>query len=646
MHSPKLSYRAEIDGLRAIAVVIVILYHAEIVLFGRDWFEGGYIGVDIFFVISGYLITRIILSELQTSGSFSFLKFYERRARRILPMLFIVIFVSIPFAWHKLLPSELVEYSQSIIASLFFVSNFFFYFNTTEYGADSALLKPFLHTWSLGVEEQFYLVFPIISVFAFKYFRAYFLSIVVVLCLMSLQYAELMEVRNSDLNFYLPFSRFWELAVGSALAFRELNYRPSDSGIGERVLPVFGLYLVAYGALFFDSKTPHPSFHTIVPVLGVALIIGFASKNELIGRILGSKIFVWIGLISYSAYLWHFPIFALSRINKVPTNYDKFEWIFITLILSIFSYFLVEKPFRGDKVSAQKFMLITFIFSAVAIALATYAINQFDYKNVEDNSRSHYQSILDKGAFLEVWRDQAMREKHLTDFDQSDSKKVLIVGNSHGIDFFRALSSSSIFRGIDFGLISQNRNTDNYQISCFYNYLVEGLESCGEKGVIFDDLSEKFEKADLIVLKTRWQKEDLDVVGPIIDILKKKRKEILIVGNAFEQRNEIVIREFLLNEKRLPNEADLRVLKKEVFRTAQHKNVNEIDKELEKLAFDKGVSFLSTKNLFCDYVDESCEIFTADNYLILWDYGHLTTKGAVYLGGVISEKKWGIGVID
>ena len=127
MHLSKLSYRAEIDGLRAIAVVSVIFYHAQILLFGRDWFEGGFIGVDIFFVISGYLITRIILYELQENGSFSFLNFYERRARRILPMLFVVIFVSIPFAWQKLLPSAFVEYAESILASLFFISNYFFY---------------------------------------------------------------------------------------------------------------------------------------------------------------------------------------------------------------------------------------------------------------------------------------------------------------------------------------------------------------------------------------------------------------------------------------------------------------------------------------------------------------------------------------
>ena len=159
-----LSYRTEVDGLRAVAVASVILYHAQMVVFGSDWFEGGYIGVDVFFVISGYLITRIILSELYETGDFNFIKFYERRARRILPMLFVVIVVSVPFAWKKLLPIDFFEYAESVLASLLFSSNFFFYFSATEYGAGSALFKPLLHTWSLGVEEQFYIVFPILLV--------------------------------------------------------------------------------------------------------------------------------------------------------------------------------------------------------------------------------------------------------------------------------------------------------------------------------------------------------------------------------------------------------------------------------------------------------------------------------------------------
>ena len=373
-----MNYRAEIDGLRAIAVVSVILYHAKIVIFGRDWFEGGFIGVDIFFVISGYLITRIILTELEQTNTFSFIKFYERRARRILPMLFVVIFVSVPYAWQKLLPSDFVEYAESIFASLFFGSNFFFYFSTTEYGADSALLKPFLHTWSLSVEEQFYLVFPILAIVAFKYFRKHFLTILIGLSLLSLQFAELMEVRNADLNFYLPFTRFWELAVGSLLAYRELYYKPSNEGVAPKSLPMIGLYLIAYSILFFDSKTPHPSFVTLIPVVGVALIIGFGSKEDLVTKMLSIKPIVGIGLISYSLYLWHFPVMAFARIeNNSPTTYDKMEWIILTVALSVVSFFIVERPFRKQAIIGSRLFIwvVSIVASLLLIILTALSAN-------------------------------------------------------------------------------------------------------------------------------------------------------------------------------------------------------------------------------------------------------------------------------
>ena len=166
----KITYRPEIDGLRAVAVGAVILYHAQITMMNLQPFKGGFIGVDIFFVISGYLITSIILKELLTTGSFSFKYFYERRIRRILPALIFVMLVSLPFAWTYLLPSNLMDFSKSILYSLGFSSNFYFHYSEQLYGSESGLLKPFLHTWSLSVEEQFYIIFPLFLLIIFRYF--------------------------------------------------------------------------------------------------------------------------------------------------------------------------------------------------------------------------------------------------------------------------------------------------------------------------------------------------------------------------------------------------------------------------------------------------------------------------------------------
>lgn len=336
-----------------------MMYHAEFILFGRDWFEGGFFGVDIFFVISGYLISRIILSELTETGSFSFPNFYERRARRILPMLFAVIFVSFPFAWRWLMPIDFEEFCNSIIASVFFGSNFFFYFATTEYGADSSLLKPFLHTWSLGVEEQFYIVFPVLLLTCYTYCRNYILHFCVAAVLLSFTFAIHMGLRNSDLNFFLPMSRVWELLIGTLLAYREVKHGRRQESSPSQLLPIIGLALIVISVCVHSADLPHPGFKTLMPVIGVALIIWFSRQDDAVGKLLGSRLCVGIGLISYSAYLWHYPIFAFSRINNsAPDNYDKVGWVVLTIVMSIASYYWIEQPFRRRSFLRKRLLTI------------------------------------------------------------------------------------------------------------------------------------------------------------------------------------------------------------------------------------------------------------------------------------------------
>jgi len=456
-----LSYRPEIDGLRAIAVLSVIFYHAKIIISGRDWFEGGFIGVDIFFVISGYLITRIILSEVQTTGTFSFLNFYERRARRILPMLFVVIATAFTYGFFTLLPNEIRELSLSSLFSILFTSNFYFFEITTKYGAESSLLKPMLHTWSLGVEEQFYIVFPILAVVILNYFRKHFLTILIGLSLLSIQFAALMEVQNSDLNFYLPFSRFWELAVGSILAYRELHYKHSNNRFASKSLPIFGLYLIAYSILFFDSKTPHPSFHTLIPIIGVALIIGFASKDELVGKVLGSKPFVWVGLVSYSAYLWHFPIFAFSRIEQGSlSNYDKLELITGTAIISILGYFLIEKPFRKKIKAKSVIIVLTSVFTLLILVLSfvglfkdfekfwmDYSSNNkvVGYLMIKDTQTQWPYYLNNQCVFNLIKQPSYDVNERIASCRAKNDGVIYVVGDSHAINLFHMFGYSKKF---------------------------------------------------------------------------------------------------------------------------------------------------------------------------------------------------------
>ena len=338
----KINYRPEIDGLRSIAVVSVILYHAQIIINGHQPFKGGFIGVDIFFVISGYLITSIILKELLTTGSFSFKHFYERRVRRILPALLFVMLVSFIFAWIYLLPSSFVNFSKSVLYSIGFSSNFFFHFTETQYGAESSELIPLLHTWSLSVEEQYYILFPIVLLFIFKYLKRDLFYILILSFLSSLILANWLSGYAPNLNFYILPTRGWEIVAGSILAYFELTKgRETKYKILNLVLPSIGLILIAQYILFTDNNISHPSFKTLPPIIGVCLIIWFSNKDEIVTKILSTKLFVWVGLISYSLYLWHYPLFAFSRIADF-TNEDIikiYAWFSSFFIFNIFILF-------------------------------------------------------------------------------------------------------------------------------------------------------------------------------------------------------------------------------------------------------------------------------------------------------------------
>jgi peptidoglycan/LPS O-acetylase OafA/YrhL len=248
----KINYRPEIDGLRAIAVSAVILYHSKIPLFGIvNFFSGGFIGVDIFFVISGYLITLIILKELSINGSFSFKHFYEKRIRRIFPVLLFVMLVSFIFAWMYLLPKNFVDYSKSIIYSIFFISNIFFYNSGQEYDAENGLFIPFLHTWSLSVEEQFYILFPIILFLIFKFFQKYLIYFLVASFLISFVLSNWYSLNNPSISFYFIHTRMWELLAGSILAYFEIKKSYLNKNkVLRLILPTAGILLIIFPILF------------------------------------------------------------------------------------------------------------------------------------------------------------------------------------------------------------------------------------------------------------------------------------------------------------------------------------------------------------------------------------------------------------
>ncbi len=415
----KIFYRPEIDGLRGIAVISVLIYHLDIFIGDNKLLKGGFLGVDIFFVISGYLITSIIFKELLNKGTFSFKHFYERRIRRILPALILVMLFSFLLAYFYLPPEKMLHFTNSIFFSLIFTSNLYFWITATEYGALSAIEVPFLHTWSLSVEEQFYLFFPVFFFILFKYFRKYLFFILITVFFLSLIIAEYGSKNYPLFNFYILPTRVWELLLGSFIAYSEYLKRNSEilqstSKNGWRaycnylnlLLLHFGLFLLLFAIIFFDKELGHPSIKTLVPTLGTFLIIKFKNKNSIVIKILSSNVLVGIGLISYSLYLFHYPIIVFYNFSEFyDQNIINKIFLFIVIVfISVVSYFFIERPARDKKIKFKSILiclltLILILFFIIFLSFKTKGVinrtfpsiisnilSEFEYRKISQNS--------------------------------------------------------------------------------------------------------------------------------------------------------------------------------------------------------------------------------------------------------------------
>ena len=626
----KFIYRPEIDGLRAIAVGAVILYHAQITILGHQSFKGGFIGVDIFFVISGYLITSIILKELAITGSFSFKHFYERRIRRIVPALLFVMLVSIPFAWLYLLPSSFIDFSKSILYSLGFSSNFYFHYSGQQYGAESGLLKPFLHTWSLSVEEQYYILFPIVLLITFKYFRKYLIHILILGFVISLGLANWTYRNSPSISFYFLHTRMWELLAGSILAYFEITKgHRGKFEILNFILPPIGLLLIGHSILFFNDKMSHPSLYTLSPIIGVCLIIWFSDKNEIITKILSTKLFVLIGLISYSLYLWHYPIFAFYRYTFAKGSIFNEILIVIGLFtISSISYFFVEKNFRNPKIKFKK-ILNTLCFLLIVICLTSYFVifkNGFPNKGIIDGIN------LDANYFVEEISDWEKEINSKETFDNINSKNdiITVIGDSHANNFalmFR--TNPDLFPNLRFITLKIND----------FQEILNNTNEVSELGLLI-------KKSNVIIFSYSYTEDEFNIVERTIkSIIKKTNKKVVLttnnpVFNLYASRfTDIDF--FLMLKKRKPSKEELIDLEKKYF--SFYKN-NEffirMDKKLKNLSKTYNLKILNKSFYQCNETKKRCEILTDKNKKINYDSDHHTLEGAKYLGKKIFKLNW------
>jgi len=452
-----MKYRPEIDGLRAVAILPVVLFHA-----GVPGFGGGFVGVDVFFVISGYLITSIIRGELQ-DGGFSFVNFYKRRMRRIFPALFVMLAVSFVAAFIILPPSDLQQFSDSLVASTFFYSNIYF-LHQSGYFATASELMPLLHTWSLAVEEQYYFVLPAMLFFSWRLGHRGQMVLMAVLAVASLVAAQVYLATNPTLAFFVLPTRFWELLLGALAAY--LLAGPAFPGRGASGLSWLGLAMILAAVAAFSPTTPFPGVAALLPTLGAVLVILTCDADRGVGRLLAWRGLVMIGLLSYSLYLWHYPMLSFMRHLE---GGDRPAMLAVAVIASIIaaglSYRFVEVPVRmsvrlttpGGYASAAVAMLVL-----LGIGMAgsyTAGFKSFYVANrLDEATRKNYEKFsaaaergramnagADDGAC--VFRFETLTDAFVSRFDscaRSHGKATVMIGDSHAINIHNALFEADV----------------------------------------------------------------------------------------------------------------------------------------------------------------------------------------------------------
>jgi len=648
--SNKLNYRAEIDGLRSVAVIPVILFHA-----GFETFSGGFVGVDIFFVISGYLITSIILAEMD-KDKFSLAKFYERRARRILPALFAVMAASIPFAWMWMLPQDLKDFAQSLMAVPVFASNFLF-LSESGYFDTQTDLKPLLHTWSLAVEEQYYLLFPLFLMLCWNYGKRRIVITLVFVTIASLLLAHWGAYNKPSATFYLLPMRIWEILLGSLCAFYlassvRITAPRSLSEIGG----LAGLICILVSIFVFAEHTPFPSFYALLPTLGTVLIILFATEGTLVFKVLGNKVLVGLGLISYSAYLWHQPLFAFAKYRALsaPSPVTMAVLCAFVLPLAYLSWRFIEKPFRTKTTGKRK--QIFALSAAVSVLFIAIGITGDRNRGFENRDQ-----IRDLALDIETISDAYCHAGGKKTLDQlskgefciegGETISVALIGDSHAGALARELGKALKKDGIGawmmssgwcapfsgFRMIRHGKDCDRRQSISLEKIIAEKSIKTVILYAEWANYTKGFRDKDTPSLMTyKGLESELLSENPelfsraftdTIKSLKAANKNIIIVEPTPEF--DVHVLDTIRKAKLFKTELKAPSIKLETYYTRN-------TEVLESFKLVEGVTFISTTPLFCN--DSICSSVTDDGTPLVADTNHLTEFGARLIADKIVHK--------
>jgi len=524
--------------------------------------------------------------------------------------------VSLPFAWVYLLPSSFIDFLSTINYSLGFSSNFYFQYSGQQYGAESGLLKPFLHTWSLSVEEQFYISFPIVLLITFKYFKKYLIHILTLGFIISLGLADWSSRNYPLFNFYVLPTRGWELLAGSILAYFEItNGKRSENKTLNLILSFIGLLLIGHSILFFNDKMFHPSFYTLSPIIGVCLIIWFSNKDEIITKILSTKLFVGVGLISYSLYLWHYPIFTFARITEFSQGslLNKLLLGIIILVLSIFSYYFIERPTRNKK-NKFKFIFLIIILNYLFL----FGLSSF----ISNNKYSIFDKTLIQFNELEItrseWEKCILNNRiNISDYCKvgNYNNKVFLIGDSHLISLINNLGKKLNKRNYE--LINFIKPGKIYRRKLKEDERVNFLKNIENSIFIFGGYYQRESKSELKSL-FNFYKEDFEI------FLKNKNKIIFLTP---------------IPEINMPSDYNLKQIIKKGEKDVSISKTKIVDRN--KYAKDfigkfKEINIIDLSKIFCDKF--KCYAIMPNKIVLKSDYDHPSFKGSEMINDLIMKE--------
>lgn len=610
-----MKYRAEVDGLRAVAVLPVIFFHA-----GFSQIRGGFVGVDVFFVISGYLITQIISQDLSL-GKFSITDFYVRRAKRILPALFLVLAFTSTCAALISDKDFLSKYASTLISVTTFSTNIYFW-KTASYFDTSSEYNPLLHMWSLAVEEQYYLFFPIILAFLWKTRPIYRSTLLIAMFIISLAVADWGSVYAPTSTFYLLPTRFWELLAGGIAAIYGVHWSQAQEGrLQAQLLSLLGLALIVWSILTVDELTPFPGRYAIAPVLGTVLIILFARPGTLTGALLSSAPFVFVGKISYSAYLWHQPLFVFYR-QTVPVMSVAAALLLIalTLVLAYLSWKFVETPFRQTKLSQWRVLSVSaaglVAFTVVGPVLQVYAnTKQWGPQQAKLIALSDYKIPRQGSCFLDSGRQSP--DKFTTDCRVSGRRGILVWGDSHAA----ALAS---------GFAEQGEPVAQFTATSCPPLMVDAFKAHRYCYAINQFVLSEVARAKprIVVLDGYWARfaTRVEAIQTTIAMIKaaSPATQVLVMGEA--PLWPVSLPKFLIMTKTFASAAKDGEL---VYVT--NPKLDEIRRSDAKIRalVSPNATFMPMDGILCK--QDSCAAYIkngADVSITAYDYGHLTRFGA------------------